>query len=157
MARKTYNEKLANSGDLPTIETLSDPKAVQRFGGERMLIAPPLSYDAIMKAVPGGKVTTADRIRDYLAQKHGADCTCPLTAGMFINIAAHASAERDTNPTPYHRTLKKDGELNEKYPEGCDGQKLLLELEGHRVIQKGKRYFVENYQDSLWDIAEIEG
>ena len=153
MARKTYNQKLADSKDMPAISTLTDPKAIARYGGSVMLIAPPLSYDAIMKRVPKGNVVTSDRIREYLAKKHGADFTCPLTAGIFINVAANASAERaGENPTPYYRTLRKDGELNEKYPDGCDGQKLLLEMEGHTVIQKGKRYFVERYEQKLLEL-----
>ena len=153
MAKKTFNEKLNDSKNMPRVEIVSSPKAVERFGGERMLIAPPLAYDAIMKMVPEGKVITADRIRDYLAEKHDADYTCQLTAGIFINIAAHASLERGgEDPTPFFRTLKKNGELNEKYPEGYEGQKLMLELEGHTVIQKGKRYFVENYEEALWEI-----
>jgi hypothetical protein len=49
--------------------------------------------------------------------------------------------------------LKKDGELNEKYPEGIDGQKLRLEMEGHKIIQKGKRYFVKDYKDKLFEIT----
>jgi hypothetical protein len=158
VAKKTYNEKLNDSKNMPTVETVSDPKAVVRFGGERMLIAPPLAYDEIMKRVPAGKIITSDRIRSYLAKKHNADYTCQLTAGIFINIAAHASVERaGTDPTPYHRTLKKDGELNEKYPEGCDGQKAMLESEGHTVIQKGKRYFVQDYKNSIWDINNESG
>jgi hypothetical protein len=157
MAKKSYNEKLNNSKDMPTVEIVSDPKAITRFGGERMLIAPPLAYDGIMKQVPDGKVITSDRIRDYLAKKHDADYTCQLTAGIFINIAAHASVERTgVDPTPYHRTLKKDGELNEKYPDGCDGQKFMLEAEGHTVIQKGKRYFVKDYENNLWDIKKYK-
>lgn len=54
--------------------------------------------------------------------------------------------ERGADDTPYWRTLKKDGELNEKYPEGIDGQKFRLEMEGHTVIQKGKRYFVKDFK-----------
>jgi len=150
MAKKSFNEKLNDSKDMPIVKTISDPKAVARFGGERMLIAPPLAYDEIMKRVPAGKVITTDRIREYLAKEHNADFVCPLTAGIFISLAAHASAERGgENPTPYHRTLKKDGELNEKYPEGIDGQKMLLEMEGHTVTQKGKRYFVSEYTQKL--------
>jgi len=41
----------------------------------------------------------------------------------------------------------------EKYPGGCDGQKTMLESEGHTVIQKGKRYFVQNYENVLWDMG----
>lgn len=43
--------------------------------------------------------------------------------------------------TPYWRTLKKD-ELNEKFPGGLEYHKLLLEAEGHEVLNKGKRYYV---------------
>jgi predicted DNA-binding protein (UPF0278 family) len=126
MAKKSFNEKLNDSKDMPVIKTITDPIAVARFGGERMLIAPPIAYDEIMRKVPEGKVTTSDRIRAYLTAKYNADFTCPLTAGIFINIAAHASVERaGLNPTPFFQTLKKDGELNEKYPDGCDGQKTI--------------------------------
>jgi alkylated DNA nucleotide flippase Atl1 len=154
MAKKSYNEKLNDSKNMPEIVEVTNPDAVLKFGGTKMLIAPPLAYDKIMKSVPKGKVITSDYIRKYLAQKHGADYTCQLTAGIFINIVAHASVERDTDETPYWRTLKKDGELNEKYPGGIDDQKLRLEMEGHTVIQKGKRYFVKDYKEKLYEISE---
>jgi alkylated DNA nucleotide flippase Atl1 len=154
MAKKSYNEKLNDSKNMPEIVEVTNPDAVLKFGGTKMLIAPPLAYDKIMKSVPKGKVITSDYIRKYLAQKHGADYTCQLTAGIFINIVAHASVERDTDETPYWRTLKKDGELNEKYPGGIDDQKLRLEMEGHTVIQKGKRYFVKDYKEKLFEISE---
>jgi len=154
MARKSYNEKLMDSKDMPKIVEVTDPKAVLRYGGTKMLIAPPLAYDEIMKKVPYGKVITTDYIRNYLAKKHGADYTCQLTAGIFINIAAHASVERKTDETPYWRTLKKDGELNDKFPGGIDNQKLRLEMEGHTIIQKGKRYFVKDYEEKLFEISD---
>ncbi|MEI7616008.1 MAG: methylated DNA-protein cysteine methyltransferase [Actinomycetota bacterium] len=152
MARKSFNEKLQDSKNMPEIIEITDPKAVFIYGGTKMLIAPPLSYDEIMKKVPYGMIITSDYLRKYLATRHDADFTCPLTAGIFINIAARASVERGTDETPYWRTLKKDGELNEKYPDGIDGQKMLLEMEGHNVIQKGKRYFVKDYAKKLFDI-----
>ena len=152
MAKKTYNEKMHSPGDLPKIEDLSEkPEAVKRMGGSKMMIAVPLQYNEIMAQVPEGKLITSDRIRTYLASRSGADTTCPLTAGIFINICAHASEERSDNKIPWWRTLKVKGELNEKYPGGIDGQKLMLEMDGHTVIQKGKRYYVEDYEDSLFD------
>ncbi len=138
MAKKTYNEKLQFCGDMPKVEEITDLKSIERFGGTRMLIAPPLEYDGVMRKVPQGKVITSDRIRAYLAKKHGADFTCQLTAGIFINIAANASEEREVDKIPYWRTLKKDGELNEKYPGGIEVQKALLEEEGHEVLKKGR-------------------
>lgn len=152
MAKKSFNEKLYDSKDMPKIIEVTDPKAVMRFGGTKMLIAPPLAYDEIMKKVPHGRLLTADYIRNYLAKKHNANYTCPLTAGIFMNIVAKASVERATDETPYWRILKKDGQLNEKYPYGIDGQKLLLEKEGHEIIQKGKKYFVKDYADKLIEL-----
>ena len=153
MAKKTYNEKLSCPGDLPKIEDLSDkPETVARLGGAKMLIAAPLQYNEIMQRIPEGKVTTVAHIRAHLACKANADVTCPLTAGIFTNICAHASEERSNDKIPYWRTLKAKGELNEKYPNGIDGQKLLLELEGHTVIQKGKRYFVQNFEEKLMEL-----
>lgn len=153
MARKTFEEKLNDSKNMPYIKIINDPRSIERNGGEKMLLAPPLAYDALMKRIPKGKVITADRIRVHLAKEHEADFTCPLTAGIFINIAAHASDGRNgANETPYWRTLKKDGELNEKYPGGIEGQKLRLETEGHTVLLKGKRYFVENFEKKLYTL-----
>lgn len=80
-----------------------------------MLIAPPLSYDEIMKTVPYGSVTTSEHIRRLLAQRHGVYST---TAGIFINIVAAASDEREDDKTPYWRALKKAGELDLRYPGG---------------------------------------
>ena len=153
MAKKTYNEKMNNSGNLPEIEDLSDnPKSIERFGGTKLLIAAPLQYNEIMASIPEYKLITSDRIRNYLADQAKANATCPLTAGIFINICAHASEEREEDKIPWWRTLKTNGELNEKFPGGIDGQKQLLSLEGHEIVQKGKRYFVKDYEDSLYTI-----
>ena len=155
MAKKTWNEKLANTKDMPKIEDVGhDPKMAARFGEGRMLIAAPLEYDEIMKRIPEGKLITTVHIRTDLARRHGADFTCPLTAGIFVNIVANASRERGgVDETPYWRTLKKDGELCEKYPDGIDGHRILLEMEGHTVEQKGKRYFVKDYEQKLFKLV----
>ena len=38
---------------------------------------------------------------------------------------------------------------NPKYPGGIDNVRARLEEEGHTVVQKGKRFFVENYEAAL--------
>lgn len=149
MTKRSFNDKLHDRADMPKISILEDPKAIAQNGGTKLLIAPPIAYDELMRKVPAGKLITSDRIRAHLATSFGADNTCPLTAGIFINIVAKASLERETDETPFWRTLKKDGELNEKYPEGMEGQKKRLEMEGHTIIQKGKRYFVKDYEKDL--------
>ena len=152
MAKKTFNQKLTDVKNLPEIVIVDDPVQISRHGGDKMLIAEPLAYDRVMRTIPYGKVTTSEHIRKYLAVQSGADYTCHLTAGIFINIVAHASIERDTDHTPYWRTLKKDGELNPKYPGGIADQKALLEAEGHTITQKGTRFFVANYEFALFPL-----
>lgn len=154
MTKKSFNEKLHDSKDMPTVIEITDPKTISMYRGTKMLIAPPIAYDEIMRRVPYGKLITADYVRNYLARKHNADFTCPLTAGIFMNIAARASVERKIDETPYWRTLKKDGELNEKYPDGIDNQRMHLEMEGHTIIQKGKRYFVKDYEKNLFVLED---
>ena len=155
MAKKTFNQKLTEVKNLPEIVIVDDPVQIARHGGDKMLVAEPLAYDRVMRTIPYGKVTTSEHIRRYLASQNGADYTCHLTAGIFINIVAHASTERDTDHTPYWRTLKKDGELNPKYPGGISDQKALLEAEGHTITQKNNRFFVANFEASLFPLLVI--
>ena len=61
----------------------------------------------------------------------------------------------DEEGTPYWRTLKTGGFLNEKYPGGVASQKAKLEDEGHRINQQGKRYAVAGYEKAL-AVAEVE-
>ncbi len=155
MARKSFTEKLNDSKDMPKIVEIADEKSIERYGGSQMLIAPPLEYNEIMAQIPEGKVITAKEIRKFLAEKHGAEFTCPMTAGIFISLCAQASCERKTDRIPFWRTLKSDGELNPKYPGGIKYQKEKLASEGHTFTTRGRkniRYFVENYDNLLYDL-----
>ena len=42
--------------------------------------------------------------------------------------------------------------LNPKYPGGVEGLKKLLEAEGHKIIQKGKKHVVADYEKSLIEL-----
>ncbi|MGB9853410.1 MAG: hypothetical protein ACPLRY_01170 [Candidatus Bathyarchaeales archaeon] len=55
----------------------------------------------------------------------------------------------EKNITPYWRTLKAGGVINEKYPGGAETQKRLLEIEGHKVVKKGQKYMIVNYEKAL--------
>ena len=57
------------------------------------VIPAPLEVDTMMRAVPHGKVTTINQIREALAHKHGATIGCPITTGIFTWISAHAADE----------------------------------------------------------------
>ncbi|HPJ22710.1 MAG TPA: MGMT family protein [Clostridia bacterium] len=154
MARKTFNEKMNDSMDLPKISVLTDSKMIDRYGGKKLLIAPPIEYDEVMRRIPEGRLTTSVDIRKYLSERHGADETCPLTAGLFMNIVAEASEERGYDETPYWRSLKKGGELNAKYPGGLESQENRLKKEGHEIMSKGKRKFVKDYEKKLHILSQ---
>lgn len=150
--RKTWKEKLMKDNGLPKVEKI--PLRMQKkFGKGTLAIPSPKEVDTIMKKIPVGKIITINRIREKIAKKHHATIGCPITAGIFSWIAAHA-AEEDVhagikNFTPYWRTLKEGGVINEKYPGGIEKQAMLLEAEGHPVIQKGKKWIVEDWEKSL--------
>ena len=150
--KKSWTEKLADSRDLPKVEKITD-KMSKRWGTGTVVIPAPMEVDEMMRRVPEGKLTTINEIRAALAKKHKATIGCPITTGIFAWVAAHAVEEqrqegkRDT--TPYWRTLKTGGVINAKYPGGVEEQKKLLEKEGHKVIQKGKKYIVADHEKSL--------
>lgn len=153
--KKDFNAMLNDSKDMPKFQVITDPKSIEKYGGNRMYFAPPVDYDKVMKKVPFGKVITVGKIREHFAALSGADFTEPITAGIFVSIAAWASHQRTEDKTPFWRTLKANGELNEKYPGGAESQKKKLEEEGHTVIEKGRtniRYYVKDYEKALFDL-----
>jgi alkylated DNA nucleotide flippase Atl1 len=153
--KKTWCQKLNDSKGLPKVEKITDAMS-QRWGTGTVVIPAPIEVDGIMKKIPLRKLVTINEIRAALAKKHKATIGCPMTTGIFAWVAAHAAEERkqkgEKDITPYWRTLKSDGSLNEKYPGGAEAQKELLEREGHTVIQKGKKYVVLDYEKSLAQI-----
>ena len=153
--KKDFNAMLHRETDMPKIQIVTDEATIKKYGGERMYFAPPVTYDEIMKKVPCGKVITGGAVREYLAKKNNADFTDPITAGIFVSIAAWASHQRREDKTPYWRTLKAKGELNAKYPGGVEAQKEKLEAEGHTIIERGRkniRYYVKDYEKFLFEI-----
>jgi alkylated DNA nucleotide flippase Atl1 len=153
--KTTWVEKLNNSKGLPKVEKITN-KMSKRWGTGTLVIPAPIEVDEMMRKVPAGKLITINEIRAALARKHKATIGCPMTTGIFAWVAAHAAEEREQSGekdiTPYWRTLKSGGVLNEKYPGGAKAQKMRLEQEGHAVVQKGKKHVVLNYEESLLQI-----
>ena len=150
--KKDFNAMLAQAKDMPRIQIVTDAATIEKYGGTRMYFAPPLAYDELMRLIPFGRLTTVGAIRDCLTRRGGADFTDPITAGIYVSIAAWASFQRSGDETPFWRTLKAGGELNAKYPGGVEAQRLRLEAEGHTVIQRGRkniRFYVKDYEKSM--------
>ena len=123
--KKTWQEKLEDCKSFPKIIKF-DPK----FPCGRALEK--------MGAKPGDNVVLVPQVK----------YCCTLTTGIFVMTAANA-AEETKSDVPYWRTIKNNGELNEKYPDGAERQKKLLEKEGHTVIKKGKKYYVKDFEEKL--------
>ena len=79
-----------------------------------------------------------------------------FTTGIFIMTAANgteeAAKEGKKLNIPYWRTLKAGGFLNEKYPGDAEAHKRLLEKEGVKILQKGRKFVVNDYEKYLIDM-----
>jgi hypothetical protein len=150
--RKTWRQKLQEDKGFPRVCEIDATKS-KRWGTGTFVIPAPTEVDELMRRVHKGKLTTIDQIRETLARRHGATIACPITTGIFAWIAAHAAAEAEAagakNITPFWRTLKSGGELNPKYPGGIPLLKRKLRAEGHRVQQRGKRFFVAEFNECV--------
>jgi hypothetical protein len=158
LRKKSWQEKLADSRGLPRVCPIDAAKS-KRWGTGTFVIPAPMEVDQLMRQVPRGRVTTIDELRKVLARRHGATIACPLTTGIFSWIAAQAAAQAEsegkTKTTPFWRTLKSNGELNPKYPGGTAGLAQRLSGEGHKILQKGKRFFVEGFKEHLATFKEV--
>jgi len=151
--RKSWREKLADNKGLPRVQPITGRMST-RWGKGTVAIPAPVEVDRIMKRVPSGKVITIHEIRTAVARNHQATIGCPLTTGIFAWIAAHAADEAAKEGakkvTPYWRTLKTGGELNPKFPGGTTALARRLRDEGHRVVKRGKKLFVADYEKALF-------
>jgi len=151
--KKSWQEKLADDKGFPKAFRIDATKS-KRWGTGTFVIPAPREVDELMRRVPKGKLTTIDELRKALARRHGSTIACPITTGIFAWIAAHAAAEAAdegrTRTTPYWRTLKSSGELNPKYPGGAKLIAKRLRSEGHKIVSKGKRLLVADYERKLF-------
>lgn len=156
--RKTWQEKLLDSKDLPKVVKI-EGRMSRRWGTGTVAIPAPREVDALMRKVPRGKVTTINHLREAVARRHGATIGCPITTGIFAWVAAHAAEEAAVQGrkdlTPWLRTLKSNGELNDKYPGGAANQARLLKAEGHAFLpgQGKKPPQVKDYEKRLAPIG----
>lgn len=126
--RKDFNAMLHDSKDMPKMQIITDEKSIEKYGGSRMYFAPPLDYDRVMKRIPRGKLITVGKIREHFARRSGADFTEPITAGVFVSIAAWAS----------HQRAEDEGHM--------------IVQRGRRNI----RYYVKGYEKALFDLEQDE-
>ena len=159
--KKSWQEKMMDKNNFPKIQNLKSNfpcyKSMVKMGAreeDKIVLANPSEVLEIMNNVPKGRLITIHEICEKLARKHKVKGCCTLTTGIFIMTIANAAEEMKRegkeSKTPYWRTLKGDGFLNEKFPGGLERHKKLLEREGFTVLSKGKKYFVKNYENFIF-------
>ena len=61
---KDFNAMLRDSKDMPKIQIITDRKSIEKYGGNKMYLAPPLDYDRVQKRVPYGRVNNVGELRE---------------------------------------------------------------------------------------------
>ena len=162
--KKTWQEKLKDKSSFPKVLRLEKGfpcyNAVHKMGaevGDEIVLVNSSEILAIMKQVPKGRLITIVEVCRQIARNHRVKACCSLTTGIFIMTVANAveaaGREGKSLDIPYWRTLKADGFLNEKYPGGQEAHKKLLEGENFRVIARGKKYQVDDYEKYLMKLT----
>ena len=158
--KKSWQDKMADKKDTPKILNLEPNfpcyKPAVKMGakaGDKIVLVNPTEVEEIMREIPKGKLITIYEVCKKLAKKYQVEAACSLTTGIFIMTAANAAEEARQEgkvlDIPYWRTLKADGYLNPEYPGGQEAHRKLLEREGHKVVQKGRKYLVQDFQRYL--------
>lgn len=161
--KKSWQEKMANKKGMPKVMILKKNfpcyPPLAKMGakvGDRVVLTNPGDVEEVMKNIPQGKLITINETCRKLAKKFKVDACCTLTTGIFIMIAANAAEEAKQegkiNNNPYWRTLKSAGFLNDKYPGGQEAQRQLLEEEGFKIIKRGKKYQIADYEKYLVEV-----
>lgn len=145
--KKSWRDRLAGYPHLPDVKEI--PLAMRPKHGEGTIATPsPREVEAAMRSISEGRLATVMGIGADIAERHHATIGCTVTTAIFAHLIAHAAEETPAPPggrTPWWRTLKIGGEPNANYPGRIEAQMSRLEAEGHTVVQRGKRYFVEDF------------
>ncbi len=164
--KKIWAQKIEDKKTLPKVLKLEKRfpcyKALSAMGvkdGDSIVLVNASEIIPIMAKVPKGKLITIREICQAIAKKHKVQGCCSLTTGIFIMSVANAAEEAIAKLSkstlakiPYWRTLKADGFLNEKYPGGLENHKKLLAKEGFKIIARGKKYQVVDFEKYLLTI-----
>lgn len=121
---KSLSEKFTHPPQV-VVKKLDTPYAGQE-PGVRMLIPTPAVVAAYVESIPEGESRSMPQLRDDLAVAHKADFTCPLTAGIFLRIAAerawemHEAGKPLKAITPFWRAVDLKSPMAKKLACGLD-------------------------------------
>ena len=103
MARKrkaslSWQDKL-RAPDKPVVKHAPVDIAGMR-AGQIMLVPTPAMIDAFMREIPKGEAVDVKAMRAALAQRHGAEVTCPIYTGFHLRTVAEAAYEQHLMGAP---------------------------------------------------------
>lgn len=122
--KKTWLDKL-NEHKEPQVKRI-DIDFADMLAGSNMLIATPQIIDQYIQQIEFGKRVDSKTVRKDLALAHNADCTCPVTTGIFLRIVAEANYEKwqqgksVEDITPFWRVIEPNSALAKKLSFGQD-------------------------------------
>jgi len=113
---KSWTEKFHN-GREPVVEEVT--KTIWGHGpGSKMLISTPAEVANAVAEITKGSFMTLPELRVKLARDHGADLTCPMTASIFLRIAAEVAWDEfqdgKSDVTPFWRVIAPNEPLAKK-------------------------------------------
>jgi alkylated DNA nucleotide flippase Atl1 len=125
------------------------PKVViDRKLGDRMLVPTPALVAEEVAAIPRGEVLTVSALRARLAERFGADRTCPSTTAAVLAVLAGCVAEdltrnRRAPRWPIWRVVGDDGRLEKNWPLSARWRASALREEGLSVRHAETTWAVE--------------
>jgi len=114
---QSWTEKL-NCSKAPLKKRLEKSVAGMPAGA-LMYISTPQEIDAYIRQIPRGQGVSVQQMRVDLANRNKADCTCPLTTGIFLRIVAEAAFETinggsSADTTPFWRVIEPKSSIVKK-------------------------------------------
>ena len=110
----------------------------------QMLLPSQGTVAAAIKEIPSGKVATLDLLRSELARRAGVEAVCPFQTKQAIRAIAGQS-----EPVPFWRLVRKNGEMLNYLPGGSASQAASLEKEKVATEQTAVGQKVKKLKDHL--------
>ena len=132
--KKTWAEKM-RPGMKHVVKT-NDKDFADIPAGCAFLIATPTIVDKYVRSIPEGKHVLIKQMREDLAAEYHAEYTCPVTAGIFLRIAAENAYEElmkgksISKITPFWRMIDTKSPSAKKLACGVDFVREMREKEG---------------------------
>ncbi len=118
----TWQEKFDTAR--PSYTRVNDKKFADLEAGTSILIPSPADIEAEVAALGEGETIALGELRRRLAERHGADGTCPVMCGMNMRIVAELAFEAlnagvpATQVAPIWNAIDPKSNLAKKLPGG---------------------------------------